>query len=324
MPKPFSQKTLSLKWLEIFQACARSGSLRETARETGLAVSTVSHHLRCLEDHLGTELFNHARRPMVLTPKGEVFLRNIDVALHAIRKATAETSSGDLAGARYLRLGTIEDLDSDVTPELAVFLSARMPDCAFLYHTASSHEIIGMLRDRKLDLGITITPPERMRDLEDMPLLRDPFVVVLPAGRKEPLSDVVSGKASLPFLQFSGDLIIARQVEAQLRRLGVTLPNTFECGSNQTLMAMVAAGAGWTINTPLLFARAKRFHAKLTVHPFPGKRFSRTLSLVVTPDCSRAVLEIVDQKLRSSLEQHVIQPSLDRMPWLKDQFTLID
>lgn len=107
-------KDLSLKWLELFQICAQKGSLQAASKETGLTVSTVSHHLRNLEDHLGVELFNHSRRPMVLTPKGRVFLRGIDTALFSIRKAKAEASAGSIAEASYLRIGTIEDFDSDM------------------------------------------------------------------------------------------------------------------------------------------------------------------------------------------------------------------
>ena len=324
MRKPSARKGLNLRWLEIFQLCARNGSLRETASETGLSISTVSQHLRSLEDHLGVALFNHARRPMVLTPKGHVFLRDIDIALQTIRKAQAEASAGDLAEISYLRLGTIEDLESDVIPDLAVHLSHQMPDCDFLYHTATSHEIIEMLRDRELDIGIATTPPDRLRDLQDRPLLRDPFVIVLPAGVEPPLAEVMKEGFRLPFLQFSSDLMIARQIEAQLRRVGLSLPHKFECGSNQTLMAMVAAGTGWTITTPLLFSRAKRFQPKLRMQPFPGKRFSRTLSLITTPDCSRMVLDIVNGRLRSALDAQVIRPLVETMPWLENQFRLVD
>ena len=324
MSKPTAPKGLSLRWLEVFQACARSGSLRTTAKETGLAVSTVSHHLKSLEDHLGIGLFDHTRRPLQLTANGQAYLRSIDVALHAIRKAKADASAGDIVGTSYLRLGIIEDLESDVTPELAVYLSGRLPECSFLYHTSTSREIIGMLRDRRLDLGIAVAPHERMRDLEEQPVLRDPFVIVLPKEADLSLDDLVSGQTHLPFLQFSSELIIARQIEAQLQRLGMAVPHKFECGSNQTLMAMVAAGAGWTITTPLLFSRAKRFHPKLSVRPFPSKRFSRTMSLVATPDCSRNILELVDRKLRTSLDQQVIAPTVAKMPWLKDQFALVD
>lgn len=324
MATPSSPKDLSLKGLELFQSYARTHSLRETAQEAGLSISTVSHHLRSLEDQLGVALFDHERRPMVLTAKGRSFLRNISQAMQTIRKATAEATTGSLTEASYLRIGTIEDLDSDVTPELAVYLSQQMKDCDFLYHTGTSHEIIRMVRHRELDLGIVTTPQGTLSDLQDWPILRDPFVAVMPVGAEASLPDVIAGGGKLPFLQFSSDLMIATQIESQLRRLGVQLPHKFECGNNQTLMAMVAAGAGWTITTPLMFSRARRFQPKLRMMPFPGKSFGRTLSLVGSPDCARAVMELVNHRLRSGLSRQVIADMHRSLPWLSDQFGLID
>ncbi len=324
MATPTLNKELSLKWLELFQIYARTLSLQATAKETGLAVSTVSHHLRNLEEHLGVALFDHTRRPMVITPTGQTYLLNITQALQTIRKATAEASAGNIANASHLRIGTIEDLDSDVTPELAVYLSQNMPDCRFLYTSATSSMILQMLRQRELDLGIVASPLKPANDLIDWPLLRDPFVVVLPVSTTSSLPDLVEGRSKLPFLQFASDLLIAGQIAAQMRRLGLQLPHKFECGNNQTLMAMVAAGAGWTITTPLLFARARRFHCDLRVLPFPGKGFARTLSLVSNADCAQSVIDLVSHKLRTELSRQVITDTHRTMPWLKDQFTLID
>lgn len=318
-----TSKDLNLKWLELFQICAQKGSLQAAAQESGLTISTVSYHLRSLEDHLGVALFNHARRPMVLTPKGVAFLRNIDQALFSIRKAKAEASAGSLSEASFLRIGTIEDFDSDITPELAVYLSEKMPVCDFVYHTDSSHSIIRMLRDRQLDLGVTTTPNESVRDLQDRPLLREPFVIVLPLVDERSPTEIMEGRTKLPFLRFSSNLMIAQQIESQLRRIGVAAPQRFECSSHQTLTAMVAAGAGWTITTPLHFSRAKRFHSKLRMHPFPGKTFSRTLAIVITPDCSRSLVELVDSKLRSLILEHAIAPLRQNNPWLTDSFTLV-
>ncbi len=323
MSRRATSKDLNLKWLELFQICAQKGSLQAAAQESGLTISTVSYHLRSLEDHLGVELFNHARRPMVLTPKGIAFLRNIDEALHSIRKAKAEASAGSIAEASFLRIGTIEDFDSDIAPDLAVFLKAKMPVCDFMYHTDSSHAVIRMLRDRQLDLGVTTTPSETMRDLQDRPLLRDPFVVVLPLVDDQSLTEIVEGRTKLPFLRFSSTLMIAQQIESQLRRIGVSAPHKFECSSHQTLMAMVAAGAGWTITTPLHFSRAKRFHPKLRMHRFPGKTFSRTLAVVSTPDCSRSLVDLVDSKLRGLILEHALAPLHKSNPWLADSFMLV-
>ncbi|MGB7243138.1 MAG: LysR family transcriptional regulator [Sulfitobacter sp.] len=283
----------------------------------------ISHHLRNLEDHLGVELLNHARRPMVLTPKGRVFLRNIEDALYSIRKAKAEASAGDIAGASFLRVGSIEDFDSDIIPDLAVYLSKNMAQCDFLYQTETSHAIMEMLRNRQLDLGITDSHLERLRELQDRPILRDPFVVALPVGLEQSLLDVVEGRAKLPLLRFSSSLIIARQIEAQLRRLGASSRHSFECDNNQTLMAMVAAGTGWAITTPLLFSRAQRFHSKVQIHPFPGKDFSRTLAILSTPDCSRSILDLVDKKMRMLITDRAINPLCQKFPWLQDGFVLL-
>ena len=318
------RKDLSLKWLELFQICAQKGSLQAASQETGLTVSTISHHLRSLEEHLGVELFNHSRRPMVLTPKGRVFLRKIEDALYAIRRAKAEVSAGSLAEASYLRLGTIEDFDSDIVPELAVHLSKSMPRCDFNFHTDSSHAIIEMLQDRQLDLGLTSNPAERIRDLLEKPLLRDPFVVVLPRNAEFSLADIVEGKSKLPLLRFSANLIIARQIESQLRRIGVAAPHWFECTNNQTLMAMVASGSGWAISTPLLYARARRFHGQTRMHKFPGKAFSRTISIVSTPDCSRSAVDLIDQKLRTLITEHALKPLHKKEPWLKESYRLVE
>lgn len=324
MTRHARSRDISLKWLNLFQICAKKGSLQAVSEETGLTVSTVSHHLRSLEEHLGVELFNHSRRPMVLTPKGQVFLRNIDGALHAIRKAEAEASAGNVSEATYLRVGAIEDFDSDIIPELAVFLSERMPRCDFLFQNGTSVSIMEQLRNRQLDLGVTASPTDRQRDLQERPLLRDPFVVILTIGEERSVDDIVTGRAKLPFLRFASNLMISRMIEAQLRRIDLSPPHRFECSNNQTLMAMVAAGAGWTITTPLLFARAKRFHPKLRMHQFPGKSFARTLSVLSTPDCSASVVELVDSQLRKLLTEHALAPFCQNAPWLRHSFKLID
>ena len=321
---PLPRKDLSLKSLELFQLCARKGTLQAVSEETALSVSTISHHLRTLEQHLGVDLFNHARRPMVLTAKGRDFLHNIEDPLRAIRRATAEASAGDITEASYLRIGTIEDFDSDIFPQLAVLLSRTMPRCRFLHHTDTSNAIIGMLGDRKLDLGITGSPPGRIGDLRDVPLVQDPFVIVLPRGSDIAPEDALHGKTSLPMLRFSGNLMIARQIETQLKRSALAVPDKFECDNNQTIMAMVAAGAGWAISTPLLFARAGQFQSRVRMHRFPGKSFSRTLSVVATPDCSRAVLELVYTTMRELVTEHAIAPFHDAEPWLKDSFHLAE
>jgi len=314
---------VSLKRLEIFQLTASLGSVRAVSSETGLSVSTISYHLSALENELGVVLIDHKRRPMVLTPAGRVYLKYVDEAMHLFRRARAEATSGNAFEAQDLRLGLIEDFDSDIGPELAVHLANTMPQCNFEHHTRFSHELLELLRGRKLDICVANHPNEELGDLQERPMLRDPFVLALPAQKDLHPAAYLQGESPLPFLRYSRQQIIGNLIEAQLRRLKVKLPHRLEIDSNQTMMAMIAAGAGWAITTPLCYFRAQRFHGQVALHPFPGRSFSRYISLLATPECSQSIIDLVNGALRDLIEEHALKPARSAMPWMADDFKLL-
>ena len=314
---------LSLKWLDAFLLTARSGAVQDAAQEAGLSISTVSHHLRSLEDALGVALFDHTRRPMPLTPAGAVFHRHVDEAMRLLRKAEVEVQSGALTETRDLSLGLIEDFDSEIGPELARSLAAGMPKCRFRHLTRPSHELLALLRQQDLDIAIATTPQFDPDDLLQMPLLRDPFVLAVPAGATEPPDDYLAGRSALPLLRYSANQIMASQIEQQLRRLRIALPGQFEFESNQSLMNMVAEGNGWAITTPLNYIRAHRFQRQVTLMPFPGKGFARYISVFSTELGPDAAITSVTGTMRRLIAEQAIAPTVERMPWLDGQFRLL-
>lgn len=314
---------LSLKWLEIFQLAARSGSVQAVAAETGLSVSTVSHHLQKLEERLGVSLLDHNRRPMVLTSAGNVFLRHVDEALSLIRKAEIEAVSGNMIEARSLRLGMLDDLDSEVAPELARTLAAGMQNCEFTHYTRPSHDILRLLRNRQIDVGVAARPMDDVTDLVEYPLLRDPYVLITPATHGLTPEDYLAGKSAVPFIRYSRTQIIGRQIEAQLRRLRISLPNRFEMESNQSVIGMVADGSGWAITTPLSYLRARRFHAQTDLHRFPGRSFARYVSLFTTDEYAQNVAQLINSTLRRLMQLRMIEPAMEQNGWLEDSFFLV-
>lgn len=314
---------LSLKWLEAFQLVARSGSLQTAAEQAGLSVSTVSHHLSKLEEVLGAPLFDHGRRPMPVTPTGAAFLRDVDEAMRLLHRAEIDARSSPLSEARHLSLALVEDFDSEIAPELARILLSHMPTCTFRHLTRPSHEILTLLRDQEVDIGVATQPQFSQPGLLETPLLRDPFVLAVPLNTSIAPEDYLSGASDLPFLRYSQSQIIGAMIEAQLRRLRITLPNWFEFESNQSIMNMVAEGCGWAITTPACYARARRFHRQLRLVPFPGKGFSRTLS-VFTPDIhDHAASTTVIATLRQLIRTRAIDPAVSQLPWLDGQFCLL-
>jgi DNA-binding transcriptional LysR family regulator len=58
-------------WLEDFIAVVRAGGLSRAALERAISQPAFSRRIRCLEEWVGTPLFDRAARTTVLTPAGE-------------------------------------------------------------------------------------------------------------------------------------------------------------------------------------------------------------------------------------------------------------
>ncbi|MEM1431679.1 MAG: LysR family transcriptional regulator [Pseudomonadota bacterium] len=320
------RSALSLKWLEVFQAVSRRGSVREGAAELGISVSTVSHHLSCLERAVGTPLLDHSKRPMRPTAEGEVLLRRVDEALGLLRKGVAEIWTDDLRSlARVVRIAHVEDFDSDVGPELTAHLARALPACEFSLLTRPSHEVVQLLRSDHVDIGIASSAETDLAGIVETPLLRDPFVLVMPLGAPDAVTteELVSLGSALPFLRYSREQVMGRRVAAQLARQGVKPQSRMEFESTHEILAMVAAGQGWAITTALNYARGRRYQERVRMRPLPDKPFARRMNVYERQDLPAGLHELVMDAVRATLRVEVIAPTVARHGWLAPEFHLL-
>ncbi len=318
---------ISLKALEVFLSVARRGALKDAADTLGISISTASHHLSEIEKSAGMALFDHGRRPMRLTPAGEVLRRRVEEAMASLRQGFSEIWSDDLQSlVRLLRIGLIEDFDADVGPALAQRLIREAPNCDFSFLSRPTHEILELLQSEQIDIGIATSADFDKQRIVEVPILRDPFVLLVPAeGNFSPAkpSDLIHADAVLPFLRYSGRQFLGRRIETQLRRMELRFARRMEFETTHVILSLVAAGRGWTITTMLSFARAQRYHANLRVLPFPGSAFSRTVSLFSRTDAPDAISALSVSTLRNAIRRMVLDPTCSRYPWLTEQFCLL-
>ncbi|WP_372605666.1 LysR substrate-binding domain-containing protein, partial [Actibacterium sp.] len=121
---------------------------------------------------------------------------------------------------------------------------------------------------------------------------------------------------ALPLIQYTQRHHMGRQIAAHLARQNLTLAQRFELDSYHAILAMVAAGAGWTILTPLGYLRAQRFHDQVDVLPLPFSPLSRTITLTARRDVLQDMPFRVATRLRPLIEELIVTPALARMPWL--------
>lgn len=313
----------SLKWLVTFRAVAHCGSVQDAAHQTGQSVSTVSHHLLQLEEHLGVALMDHSSRPMTLTSQGAVYQRYATTVLDLMAEARRDLAVSEPGSLRRLRFAMIEDFDSEIGPEITRLLATTLPNCRFTHFTRVSHEILQMLKDRAVDIGVATQPQTPLSSVHEIPILRDPFVLAVPARADDAAEAFLGGQAGLPFLRYSRSQIMGALIEAQLTRLQLSVPNAFELDSTMSILSLVAHGDGWTITTPGNYARAQRFQSDVRLLPFPRKEFARTISIFVADPQMADVAQTIAQAMRQLLVRRAIAPLVQAHPWLDGRYRLI-
>ncbi|MCV3270524.1 LysR substrate-binding domain-containing protein [Roseobacter sinensis] len=83
----------SMSALLAFEATARLGSATQAAAELSLTQSAVSRQLKALEDQLGVALLTRAGRGLVLTPRGQDYVREVRGMLQRLAQATVSVQT---------------------------------------------------------------------------------------------------------------------------------------------------------------------------------------------------------------------------------------
>jgi DNA-binding transcriptional LysR family regulator len=313
---PGQDTRITLWGVEVFLAVADEGAISAAARRLNVSPSAVSQQLSGLEAALGAVLLDRGGRPMLTTPAGTMFRRHAQTILNAEAEARAELAIADLSGLTSLRLGVIEDFDAEVTPALLAELATEMKGCRFLLETGASHRLVSQLEARALDMVVAADLGSETGDgdwREVHPLMVEPFVAILPKGKT---ADDLQG---MPLVQYTARHHMGRLVAAHLAQQNLRLAHRFELDSYSAILAMVAAGAGWTILTPLAIGAAERFRAATEVIPLPFAPLSRTISLSARAGVLHDMPVQVAARLKAQIDRRVMVPSLREWPWLAGQ-----
>jgi DNA-binding transcriptional LysR family regulator len=312
---------ITLWGIEVFVAAADELSITAAARRLGASPSAVSQQLTNLEAALGTALLNRNERPMSLTRAGALFRRRAQTVLNVAARARAELAMQDPSTLTVLRLGMIEDFEADLTPRLLGDMAKELENCQFVLETGPSHRLLEKLDQRALDMVVGADMEGRGDGFEVHPILTDPFMAVVPSDA-ELGDDPLKALRAMPLILYTERHHMGRLIAAHLARLNLTLSHRFELDSYNAIMAMVAAGAGWTILTPLGYQHARRFQSQVRAVPLPFEAFSRRISLTAR----RGVLEefpaLTAARLRPLVKELVLAPTLGAMPWLADSLAV--
>ncbi|WP_010271165.1 LysR family transcriptional regulator [Paenibacillus senegalensis] len=191
--------------LYAFATVVEQKSLNRASGVLKLSQPALSRKIMGLEAELGIQLFERKGKRLELTRAGQVCYEYA-VELRKIHREMVQTLSQFRSGLSTLSLtigASLTTLQSTL-PDLITFYTNDFPHTDIKALTGKTHEIVTMVREKKVDIGLVASQSESP-GLTCLPLFEDHLCLVLPAGH--PLAEMKAIKMKniqdLPMLLFS-------------------------------------------------------------------------------------------------------------------------
>lgn len=260
---------------EIFVDIARTRSLSRTAENFGVSISAVSRQLADFEPSLSVELFDRARRPLVLTPEGRLLHGEL---LSLMKSAQAALKRVEAAGSLKpsLHLGLMESFAESAAPHLIVSLSSSVRSLVCL--TGGADRLVELLRDGKVDIILSINPCFENSRLRRHLLLEEPSVIIFPKRAGVGISRSWTwGELAFCGLPLIKNYFASGGGRLESRHLtthDLNFVSKLQTDNNALCIKMVAEGAGWVIIRPLTLLAHEYLLPELQIYasPDPGVR----------------------------------------------------
>jgi DNA-binding transcriptional LysR family regulator len=257
---------LELRHVVALQTVVEAGSFWAAADRLDTSQSALSQQVAALERIVGARLIERSRgrRSIALTEAGEIFLRHAAAIVARLSAARSDFTGLATGAAGTLRVGTFESSGTRILPLLLPTFRRAWPNVVMrLTEAAKDDQLLSLVERGELDVSFALFPlPDG--PFESVELMRDPYVLVVPAD--SPLAaragpPTLQQIQRLPLISFPGGRSVD-QVEAHLRSRGIALKVTFRANYNGTVQGLVAAGEGAAL-APALTVDAKDARVRL-------------------------------------------------------------
>ena len=254
--------TMELRQLKYFVKSAEYLNFSVAAKHLYITQSTLSQQIKQLEFELGFELFLRNSRHVQLTEAGEEFL---PFARKTIRDA--EDGVQRLYDLQHVKTGTLKvgvtySFSTVLTEGLISFMKA-FPGIRLEVFYKTVDELLGLLKEHKVDFILSYKPLTFDPDVESMSLFENSLALVvsnehpLASRKKIKLSELQERELILP----SRGLQARMMLDKLLAGCDMKLHSKLELNETNILLQMVAQGQYATIlSTSAVFGK-KRFAA---------------------------------------------------------------
>lgn len=271
-----------LKHLQYLTALSRERHFVRAAAACGVTQPTLSAGIKQLEEQLGLLVVQRAQRFEGFTAEGERVLawaQRITADAEGLEQE-ASRLRGVLQGR--LRIGVVPTALPAI-PTLALPLTRKYPGVTLTVISDPSVDIQAGLDEFRFEAGITYLDNEPLSRVRTIPLYREQYLLITPAGGPLARRDRVtwSDAASLPLCLLTPDMQNRRIVNSHFADAGAVVNPAFETNSVFTLCALVRSGY-WSSVLPHGFLPMLSGAEKVAILPLEGPSAAHMVGVVVS------------------------------------------
>ncbi|SFN96417.1 transcriptional regulator, LysR family [Pseudomonas sp. NFACC24-1] len=236
-----------LAQLRCFTTVATELNFRRAAERLNMTQPPLSRQIQLLEHHLGVELFTRSTRSVALTAAGRAFFIEAQNLLEQAQQAAVAArrfAQGDIGSVTISFVGSAV---YEFLPKVIAEARLKQPQVKIVLAEMNTYQQHEALRARRIDLGIVRSPLLETGYATEC-LVREPFVLAVPAGHPLASAEVISVQDldGQPFLMYSHAAYppFNELLTGMLRSARVAPQFVQWLGSSLTILALVNAGMG--------------------------------------------------------------------------------
>ncbi|MEM6938750.1 MAG: LysR family transcriptional regulator [Pseudomonadota bacterium] len=235
---------MSIRALRTLIAIHQHGSFRAAAEAERLTPSAVSHQMRTLEETWQLALFDRSHKSPTLTQTGLMLVGEAVAVVAAYDGLAAKVrAQDDLVGD--LTLGAVPTTLTGLVPAGLAKLKDSHPGLRVRIVPGLTHQLLLHLDRGQVHAAIVTRPDVLPKTLTCDEIVSEELVMLVSEDTVD-----LPPKALLttqPFIRFSRDAVVGRQIEAWLQRHRIDVHDAMELEGLEAISSMVAAGLGVSI-----------------------------------------------------------------------------
>ena len=237
---------MEINYLKEFVALSRSCNYFETAEELFISQSSLSRHIKSLEETLGVPLFDRTTRRVSLSKYGEAFLPYAQKIVALQDEYLADLSEQLEAVENTLSLGTIPVMAHyNITEQLASF-QAAYPKFTIQIMEGDTLLLLEKLDEGSIDFAYVRCSDQLPDKYIDKAITRDTMIAILPTDHPlaKKRSVRVEQLAGESFLLLGEDTLMYSICVDACRHAGFRPKVVFTCKRGDNLIDLVSKGMG--------------------------------------------------------------------------------